>query len=105
MRLVERRFSPEEETRLREQQKRNYDKRVSGKIPDFSPGDEVLVRKGLGKFSRFLGPFTVTRVEFIEGIPKRVDYTDGSTSSTAALRNVLKYCPRGTGSQEGSVGG
>lgn len=104
VRLVERRFSSEEENLIREKQKNAYDRRVSDKIPEFSAGDEVLVRKGLGKLSEFLGPFPVTRVEFRAGVPKRVVYVDGPTAKTAAIRNVFKFCPRGSGSLVGSVG-
>ena len=91
---MEKRFSPEEEAPLREQQKRGYDKHVSDNIPELSPGGKVLVRKGLGK-SRFFAPFTVTDVKSIEGIPKGVNYTDGYYTKHSRLTKCSQVLPRG----------
>ena len=75
-------------------QKKGYDRKHNTKIPDFAAGDSILVRKGSGKQSKFLGPFLITDIRVIDGIPKRIVYMDNEVSKVAALRNVVKYCPR-----------
>ena len=103
----ERRYarSPEEEDRIRENQKVAYGRRVSTKVPDFAEGEQILVRKGLDKQSKFSGPFTIMGEEEKNGVSKRIPYSDGVSSKTASLRNIIKYCPRRDISQGGGGGG
>jgi transposase InsO family protein len=104
IRLTERRFSVDEEFQKRLVQKKAYDSRHQSQVPQIAVGDLVLVRKGSGKQCAYDGPFEVRDVQIIEDIPKRITYKQGTETKTAALRNVLKYCPRGGSFQGGSVG-
>ena len=105
LQLREQRFSLAKENESREKQKKGFDKKHQTRIPRLSVGDEILVRKNFGKQTSFNGPYSVTHIEESNGVPRRISYQDGGDVRTAALRNVIKYCPRRDSLLEGSVGG
>ena len=93
LKLEKRRKSPEEEQVSRTRQKQNFDKRFSCKIPHFEVGDEVLVK--VGNTLKYSGPYSVTDVQRIDGVPKRISHVgERNDVKTSALRNVLKFSPR-----------
>ena len=82
-------------------QKKSFDRRHSAKLPSLAVGDQVLVQKGNSKqFRSITGPFRVTDMKNVSGIPKRVTYEDRGVK-VAALRNIVKFCPRRDSSFEG----
>ena len=94
LRLKERRKSAEEEFAARTKQKRGFDKRHSARIPEVDVGTEVFVR--VGNTSRYSGPYKVTAIQRIDGLPKRVSYVDErNIEKTTTLKRILKFCPRG----------
>ena len=74
--------------------------------PKLVTGAAGRIRRGSTKqTSKFCGPFRVTGVEEIQGVLKRVTYSDGPSRKYAAIGNVLKFHPRGDGlSEEESSG-
>ena len=96
LRLTERRNSTEEENENRSRQKKNFNRRHASKLQNIAVGDQVLVRRGnTRQTSKFCGPFQVSGVEEIQGVLKRVIYSDGRDRKYAAISNVLKFHPRG----------
>ena len=95
IRLTEGGISVEEENRRRKKQRKHFDKRHATKVLGVSTGDLVLVWKGNQKqFYETIGLYRVVDVETISGPPKRVRYEVQGATKVAALRNVLKFCPR-----------
>ena len=88
-------------------QKKGYAGKHNTKIPQFAADDSILIRKGYGKQSKFLGPFLIADIRVIDGIPKRIVYVDKEVSKVAALRNVASSstAPGGTVFQRARVDG
>lgn len=99
--LEEQRFSEDQERRHREQQKKDHDRGKPQRIQALKVGDQVLVRRGLGKqFRKYVGPFKVVNVESFDGTVKRVVVQDNGLKKVA-VRNVILYSPR----RDSSLGG
>ena len=63
VRLIERSFSAQEESYIRERQIVTEGRTVPTKVPDFALGESILVREGIGKQKKFIGPYTISSVE------------------------------------------
>ena len=83
------------ETREKLQQKKQFDRRHTQKLPEIQAGDSILVRIGLPPTNKkYKGPFEVRRIESFENVTKRFFYEENGKENVATLRNVILYTPR-----------
>lgn len=60
-------MSAEQQRKYRSTKKKNFEKRHMSRMPDITPGDMVLVGKGLDVKSSFIGPYIVLKTTKQQG--------------------------------------